>query len=127
MVIAGKLQAELVPSRIEADPTAARRLLARFRGLLLVHAAMENDALYPSLLEHRDANVRARARALFDEVGTIYDGVREHGERWSTPERIQAGAALFVQETVALLKTLGKRMARENAELYPLADANAPA
>ena len=127
MILAAKLQAELVPGRVAADPAAARRLLARFRGLLLVHAAMENDALYPSLLDHRDANVRARARALFDEVGTIYDGVRQHGERWASPERIQAEATVFVQETLALLKTLGKRMARENAELYPLADANVSA
>ena len=122
MGLAAKLHHELVPSKIAADPAEARRLLARFRGLLTVHAAMENDALYPRLLAHADAEVRAKAKTLLDDVGSIYDGIHEHGRRWSDGAIIQRDAASFVRETLEMLKTLGRRMARENKELYPLAD-----
>lgn len=127
MAIAGKLLVELVPQKLASDPSEARRLLARFRGLLLVHGAMENDALYPQLLTHEDATVRAKAQALLDEVGAVYEGVHDHGRRWATTEDIQRDPGTFARETVDLLKRLGRRMVRENNELYPLADATATA
>jgi hypothetical protein len=123
MALAAKLFPELVPAKLAADPTEARRLMARFRGLLLVHAAMENEALYPRLLEHPRADVREIATKLLAEVGTLYDGVNQHALRWPDAAAIQRDPTSFVRETMDLLKTLGRRMARENHELYPLADA----
>ena len=123
MNIAAKLFPELVPAKIATDPTEARRLMARFRGLLVVHAAMENEALYPRLLEHPRAEVRDVAKKLLAEVGSLYDGVHVHAERWSDAAAMQRDPSAFVRDTLELLKLLGRRMVRENQELYPLADA----
>ena len=125
MALAVSLTQALVPSKVAADPSEARSLLARFRGRLSVHAAMENDALYPSLAGHADPAVRERAKRLFDEVGPVYAAVNDHATRWATAEAIQADPAQFVRETLEMLKALGRRMTRENEQLYPLVDATA--
>ncbi len=99
-----------------------RRSMARFAGKLSVHASMENEALYPRLLEHADPNVRNTARALFDEVKGIYSGFGAFTKRWPSTESIVADPATYARESKKVLKTLWMRMVRENDELYPLVD-----
>ncbi len=119
MEIAGKLSRKAIAE----DAAEVRRLVAQFAGKLTVHASMEDQALYPRLLEHPDATVRARAKELFDEVGGLYALFQEYAARWPTVAAIQANGAAFVKETREILFRLGQRMMRENEELYPLVDA----
>ena len=100
-----------------------RRLMARFAGKLFVHAEMENKALYPRLLHHRDDAVRERAQALYEDVKRIYGSFGEYAKRWPTPQSIAAASRDFVRDTRDVMKLLGLRMLRENDELYPLVDA----
>jgi hypothetical protein len=88
---------------------------------------MENEALYPRLLAHDDASVRARAQHLFDELATIYDAFGNHHTRWSSIESIERDSAGYVRDTTEVLTKLWYRMGRENDELYPLADHEAGA
>ncbi len=105
------------------DPGPARRALATFVGRLRVHAAMEQEALYPRLLASSDPAVAAKARELFDEVGTLYDRFFSFLDRWSDPEVIKANAEGFCRETMMELHRLSRRLRRENDELYPMVDA----
>jgi hypothetical protein len=100
-----------------------RRLMARFAGKLKMHASMENEALYPRLFDHSDPSVREKAEQLFEEVKGIYAAFAIFGERWPTTAAIEANPTEFVRETRRIMKALWLRMARENAELYPLVDA----
>jgi hypothetical protein len=84
---------------------------------------MENEALYPRLLGHGDAGVRARAAELYGEVGTLYSTFHAHTARWPSVASIEASPAEFVDQTRALLMRLAVRMVRENDELYPMVDA----
>jgi serine/threonine-protein kinase len=118
MEIAGKLSRKT----IVAEAADVRRLVARFAGKLAVHASMENEALYPRLLAHADAAVRARARSLYDEVGGLYSTFHAYTARWPTVASIHADPHAFVTETRELLTRLAFRMVRENDELYPLVD-----
>lgn len=114
----------LTRDALREKPDEACRRLARFTGKLKVHAAMENSALYPRLLESDDPRVRERAERLFREVGTLYDSFSEYSEQWCVPERVRDAPEAFASETLVMLQRLGRRMARENDELYPLVDAS---
>jgi hypothetical protein len=122
MALGFEINQRLDPRALAADAAEVRRLVARFGGKLLMHAEMEK-ALYPRLLQHRDEAIRTKAQALYDEVKRVYDAFGDYAKRWPTAEAISADPAAFVRDTRGVLKMLGKRMMRENTELYPLADA----
>ena len=124
MELGGQIFACLVIPSLEADPNPVRHLLARFKGKLEIHASMENEALYPRLLAHPDAGVRETANRLQGEVGDLYKNVGTYLERWPTSQKISSNAPDFARETFDVLRALGKRMKREDRELYPLVDAH---
>ncbi len=108
---------------LAVDATPARRALATFSGRLRVHASMEQEALYPRLLESRDPQVVAKAQALLGEVGTLYEDFFGLMRRWAELPAIQGDPEGFSREVMAMLHKLNLRMRRENQELYPLVNA----
>ncbi|NUP07598.1 MAG: hemerythrin domain-containing protein [Polyangiaceae bacterium] len=122
-----ELLAALDTRVLATDPTVARRALAVFSGRLRVHAAMEQEALYPRLLASADPAIAAKARALLDEVGPLYRTFFEHLAKWPDASAIQRDPEGFCRETMAILQQLRMRMKRENEELYPLVDGAASA
>jgi serine/threonine-protein kinase len=122
-----KLGTELLSMVDTADNVARnaaeiRKRVARFAGKLKMHAAMENEALYPRLLQHRDARVKEKARALFDDVEKIYASFGGYAAKWSTVDAIVEDPAAYAKDTRRALVTLWTRMVRENEELYPMVD-----
>ena len=112
----------LNPETLPREAAEVRRLLAQFSGKLRIHAAMENEALYPRLLDDPDEEVRAVARRLLAEVGGLYEEFDGYTERWATAAQIAERPREFVNDTMKVMQRLGARMTREGAELYPLAD-----
>ena len=117
---------ELDTRRLAADPTGVRRALATFAGRLRVHAAMEQEALYPRLLASSDERVVNKARDLLDELGPIYQSFFAFLAKWREATTIRADPEGFCRETMQELHRLGVRLERENTELYPLVDALDP-
>ncbi len=109
--------------KLTRDASDVRRLVAKLKGLLAVHARMENEALYPRLMAHPDIAVRERVTTMFQEVHPIYETIDRYGVRWPNASAIQEDPAAFIRDTIAVMSTLDARVTRENAELYPLADA----
>jgi serine/threonine-protein kinase len=107
---------------VAENAAAVRKVVARFAGKLKMHAAMENEALYPRLLQHRDPLVRAKAKSLFDEVERIYSTFGAYAAKWPTVDAIGADPAAYAKDTRRALATLWARMMRENDELYPMVD-----
>jgi hypothetical protein len=105
---------------IRADE--AQRTLSQLAGKLRVHAAMENEALYPRLLTHDDDRVREVARGFVDEFGAAYRKFLEFRARWVTAETIAQAPDAFALEARAAIAILGERIAHENAELYRMVD-----
>lgn len=120
--LATEIVAHLTIEGLERDHHEVRRLVARFAGKLRMHATMENEALYPRLRAHPDPEIRAAAERLWNEVGTIYSQFAEYSDRWLVGDAIARDPRTFVQDTHRLFATLGKRMQRENRELYPLVE-----
>ena len=109
---------------IAIDPMPVRRALAVFTGQLRVHAAMEQDALYPRLLASHDPKVAEKAQDLLREVGAIYDEFFAFLTRWTDGRTVAANAEDFCRETMQQLYRLRLRMKREAEELYPLVEAH---
>ena len=120
--MAAEILGALDVDALAKDAAPMRRLVSRFSGKLLVHAEMENGALYPRLLHSADDDVRARATALYEEVKRIYASFESYARRWPSAEAIAADPAGFVRDTRDVMRILGTRMRRENDELYPMAD-----
>jgi hypothetical protein len=114
---------QLVVKNLEDNAPNVRLMLAKFSGKLKVHAKMENEALYPRLLHHRDPVIRAQAKGLLDEVQKLYSTFGTYADRWCAAGAIEGNPAEFIRATMETFRLIGKRMMRENGELYPMVDA----
>lgn len=117
------MAAELVSlaARPRPDVSLVRRALARFSGTLHMHATMEEEGLYPSLLDSRDPEVRRTAERLYRDLGGLYAMWDEFVARWDDPETIRKRPTRFRFDLGRVLLRLGMRMRREDRELYPMA------
>ncbi len=122
MRLAGDLLKYCEVSRVRDEAPEVRSALVRFTGKLRIHAAMENDAVYPRLINHEREDVRTKARSLFAEVGDLYKRFERYSKQWHDLELLRAEPERFLTETQEMLRMLGMRMMREDAELYPLVD-----
>ena len=105
----------------QADPAAVRKLLSALAGKVNFHLAMEDQALYPRLLESAEASVKTRAGKFKDEMGGLGKVFTDYNNKWQV-SAIRADVAGFTNETRKVFGALAKRIERENNELYPLAD-----
>lgn len=96
--------------------------LARLAGTLRTHFALEDEILYPSMIEsdHRQAAVMARVfRTGHSHLASQFE---RFVDRWSTSAAIAASMRQFEFEAGMLFAALRERIDKENRELYPLAD-----
>jgi hemerythrin-like domain-containing protein len=98
-------------------------LLAKLTGLLRIHFAQEDEVLYPRMEASFDADTSATARKFRNEMGGLSRVYTEFVNRWATSQQIASDFAGFKKECQELFTALTKRIERENAMLYPLADA----
>lgn len=97
-------------------------LFAKLTGALRIHFAQEDKLLYPALMASGRGGTAATARRFFEEMGRIGPAFADYVEKWRTSAAILADWKGFRGETEALFAALADRIARENEELYPLAD-----
>lgn len=120
--LAGALLRTLRPSDLAADALPALRALARFTGKLKVHAAMEEDALYPWMCDHDDPDIRAVGQKMRRSVSPIYARFFAYEQKWS-PDAVRADTRAFALATVEMLQMLQRRMEHEDRAIYDLLDA----
>lgn len=121
--IAREINGLLGTSIDDATADAIRKLLSRLAGQVTVHLAMEDKGLYPDLLSHGDASVKATARRFSDEMGSVAAAFVGYIQAWPTSAAIKADPVRFTTESKAIFNALSKRIHRENTELYVLLDA----
>lgn len=109
--------------RGQPDPAVLRKLLSNLAGKLQFHLAMEDQALYPRLQGAADPKVKAMAKQFMTEMGGLGDAFAAYNSKWQV-SAIRVDPAGFISETQAVFTALTQRIARENRELYPLADAS---
>ena len=102
------------------DAPAVRNLLLRFMGKLTVHLVTEDEQVYPTLLNHKDSQVRATTERLRSELGGLAQAVDKYKAIWTSVVSIQKQPAEFTHHTRLLLAALAKRIQQEDEELYVL-------
>jgi hypothetical protein len=117
-----EISGHLDASKLQKDAVHVRSLLSAFFGHLRHHLGMEDKALYPELINSKDPNVKSLAQKFQTEMGGIKDVVETYAKKWTTAAIIQANPSVFVQETKSLFDALGKRIEKENNELYAAVD-----
>jgi hypothetical protein len=117
LALVGELTKQL---KANADAESLRGVLSNLAGKLNFHLAMEDKALYPRILK-LDAKANALATRFMEEMGGLGEAFSNYNNKWQV-SAIRSDPAGFSAATHKVFAALGKRIARENAELYPLAD-----
>lgn len=120
LAIAGEITEKLKAR--EPDAAVLRKMLSNLAGKVNFHLAMEDKALYPRLMEHKDGKAKVLAGKFMKEMGGLAQVFTEYNAKWQVTA-IKADPAAFSEETRKVFGALAHRISRENAELYPLADA----
>ncbi len=122
LAIASELGKHLNPAALAADAKPAAKILSQLSGRLTVHLSMEDDSLYPNLLEHENVKVRETAQKFIDEMKGIADTYQVYVSHWTSYIRIQSDPQTFIRETQGIFKALTDRIEREDNQLYKLVD-----
>lgn len=122
LTLAAAVERRLDPAGVAADPAPVAADLVRLFGKFSVHLAVEDKSLYPRLTRDGDPALRGLAARFHDEMGGLTQRFETYRKRWPGPLAIAKDPAGFVAETKAILGQLKNRIAREDAELYPLAE-----
>jgi hypothetical protein len=125
--LAGEITAAAEALKSTGDANPLHRLLGEFGSVLTAHLATEDQRLYPEMLASGHRRAAATASRFRDEMGGLKDSYAEFAARWSSPEALRSDPPGFLRDWIILEGALSFRIQRENAELYPLADAAGPA
>jgi hypothetical protein len=79
---------------------------------------METQGLYPALLSDERAEVRAAATRLRDELGGLYAVFDTYERKYPDATSLVRSPQAFIADTLEVFQILGRRMNRENRELY---------
>ena len=115
------LSGYLNEANIAQDAAGARTAMSELAGKLGVHLSMEDKVLYPEMIKCADPKTKATAEKFVLEMGDIATAFTAYNGKWTIPF-IGADPASFIKETKGIFEVLSKRIAREEGELYPLAD-----
>ncbi len=121
--IAARILKPLEAPGLGQDAQEVHSLLSQLAGKLSVHLAMEDESLYPKLLDHSDDKVSSIASDYLCEMGDLAEKFKGYMDTWNTVESIEDDPDEFVSRTNQILSALTNRITREDKELYRLVEA----
>ncbi|MDJ0624812.1 MAG: hypothetical protein QNJ31_00400 [Candidatus Caenarcaniphilales bacterium] len=93
-------------------------LINMLLGKLLVNLSMKDKVLYPEAVEAtNNKSLSAKALELMYEMGRLKSNIMDYRENILMQD---TKVETFVQETLNIINTLKKKIAKEENELYPL-------
>lgn len=120
--LVGEISGHLDSRMNDTTANSVFDLLTTLTGKVKLHLAMEDNSLYPRMIESPIAEAAETARKFQTEMGDLSKVYLDYANRWNSPRSIGQDASTFIAETKAVFNALGKRIERENTQLYPLAD-----
>ena len=120
------VQVFLAPGKLPGAAADVRLKLSELAAKTTLHLAMEDGSLYPRLMAHEDPKVRDTASRFNNEMSAISAVFETYTAKW-TESAIREDSTGFIEETTKLFTALANRIQRENTELYPLLEQDAPA
>lgn len=125
LAIVRNIEAELVMDKLKKDPNTVLKMFAAFSGKLKIHLAMEDKGLYPMLAHHADQNVRMLGESYSKEMATITEAFVSFSKEWLNQVAIEKNPSGFIAATRKIFTALGKRIDKENRELYTALEKSA--
>ena len=104
----------------DGDSEAMALQLTKLVSLLRLHFMQEDCTLYGPLLDSSDTDAARVARDYFEELHGLADTLDLFAYRWCDAAAIAAGIGRFRHELQMLCDALLRRIALEEAYLYPL-------
>lgn len=120
--LADQLRAAIKTCKTELDAQDCARKLDNLTGVLALHTAGEDHALYPQMMASNDPLTAETAHRFAREMGGLAAAYKEYHRKWRMEGAIFADIEGFRIESEIVCNALAYRTAREEAELYPLAD-----
>ncbi|MEE9613450.1 MAG: hemerythrin domain-containing protein [Thermodesulfobacteriota bacterium] len=120
--IVTEMSALLNEDALKEEAGPIRSLLSKFAAKLSTHLKMEDIKLYPVLIDNADEKVRSVANDFMEEMGGLKDAFGKYLDNWPTVPKIQKDPAGFVTQTKGIFEALGKRIEREDNQLYKIFD-----
>ena len=102
------------------DAEALALQMAKLVSLLRLHFVQEDCTLYGPLLDSSDPDVARVARDYFEDLHGLADKLDLFAYRWCDAAAIGAGFGRFRHELQMICDALSRRIALEEAYLYPL-------
>lgn len=115
-----------LPADVPADAASVSASLRRLRNVLVVHLRLEDNALYPALLNSKNAVLRGKAQRYRTHMGGIAQGFAVFFDRWSRADAIEADPARFLDDWNEFKSALLQRMDAEDHDLYVAAESATP-
>lgn len=120
--ITSEISNKLNPQSLSQDSSQILILISKLAGKVKIHLSMEDQALYPRLLQNNDENLKDLAKKYISEMGNISEVFSGYLTKWKTAQSIQENSTKFIIDTKSLFSTLSKRIEKENNELYEFVD-----
>ncbi|MBD8527457.1 hemerythrin domain-containing protein [Pseudomarimonas arenosa] len=116
---------EQIRCDLDAEPAhSPESLLPRLHRLcskLSLHLAIEDDFLYPHLMDLRHSPAALLAERFRREVGGLRQELDAFADRFASARDIRREPEEFRCECARLIEALCNRIQREEEDLYPLA------
>lgn len=96
-----------------------RKLLIQLYGKVQIHLSMEDNILYPKMINGFDPELSQMAMDLQAEMGTLKQTFSRYIQHWMS-DQIQAYAQEFIFQSTAIFQGLHQRIEAENNQLYLL-------
>ena len=123
LALAGEISEASTGLASMLDAERLHRLLRQFDAILTEHLASEDRSLYPDMLASSDRRTAALASRFCEEMGGLTKDYARFAARWTSARALLDDQDTFQRDWTGLQGALAFRIQRENAELYPLADA----
>lgn len=117
-----RMLAESARAIAPVDAEACRSNIAKLAGILKIHLAMEDSALYPRMLAHPEAAVRETAAEYQRSMGQLAPAFEAFYEKWRRHGAIESAPEEFASAWRGIVDALNQRMDLEDANLYDLVD-----
>jgi len=117
------IEAMLDLTIIKSDVYKIFVTLSSLMGKLQLHLAVEDEALYPRMIEQGNPQIITTVERFKSEMGGIATTFTNYMKKWNNPEKIKTNPNSFIIETRGLFYILKIRINKENQELFPLLDA----
>ena len=105
---------------LKREPAKIRSTISILTGKLMMHLAMEDHFLYPSLRERNDQRLQTIGEKFFAETSDLMVVFKSYSQKWLNPGSIKENPDSFIRESEELFHLLLRRIDEEDRHLYPL-------